>query len=259
VKKKILIFYLFHDHPEVTAQRLIHLLKSSQDISVVVCYGGVLSLFDNTIHEVIHHAALMGEDLQERVDFVFNMVKSPWYNADLLVSDWFARYGNAYDFDILVYIEYDVLLFESLTDIVAQQPSFDLAVSLTDNVETPEWDWLKRPTYPEYLKWRERYFHVARDQKVLNAFPPMFLLTRSALHAYTNLYIANRLPPVFLEIRFPNTLQCLGFNVVKANFGPTMRWRPPFSKEEVMTKLEEMKMSDEKFAKIFHPFASKWK
>lgn len=257
--RNILVFYLFHDRPELTAHRLVQLLRDNLDISVIAYYGGLLSLFESTVQEVIHHAANMGENIEGDVDFVFNIVKDPWYNCDLLVSDWFARYGYAYDFDVLIYIEYDVLLFESLDDIITQQPSFDLAVSLTDSVETPDWDWLKRPTYVEYLNWRERYFHIAHDQLILNAFPPIFLLTRRALQAYKDLYVANYLPPVFSEVRFPNTLKCMGFEVVKASFGPTLRWRPPFSVEEVIDKLEEIKTRDEKFVQIFHPFYHKWK
>lgn len=257
-EERVIIFYLFHDRPELTATRLAHLALLNSDIQIIACYGGSPSLFHQIVQNVLLFSAKESIDISKRVDFVCTAVQEPWYNIDLLPADWFARYGQKYKFDTLLYLEYDVLMLDSVSEIISRHAIGDFAACVTDNTKTPDWDWLRRPSCKRFLEWRDKHFHISAQQPVLNAFAPIYLISRQALEQYAHLYENNQLPPVFVEIRLPNVLSLYGFTAIYNTFGPTVRWRPHYSFTDIHTEIQKASLSSPDAPRVFHPFYEAW-
>ncbi len=258
-KEEVIIFYLFHDRPELTANRLVQLLALNGSIQVIACYGGPSSLFDQSVKDVLQFSTELGMNIERSVNFVCTTVKEPWYNIDLLPADWFARYGHEYKFEVLLYIEYDVLLIDSVSDTLSQISSkynkFDFASCLTDSIKTPNWDWLKRPSSKRFLTWRDEHFHISPERPIFNAFAPIYFISRSALKEYAAFYTKNMLPNIFVEIRLPNILDLLSFRVIDAEFSPTVRWRPSYTSKEIDDEIRKLHEKPGNLHPIiFHPF-----
>ena len=145
-----------------------------------------------------------------------------WKNGDLALTSWFREVGHENPFDIVHFVEWDLILFESCETLYADMDA--AAVGLTALTPVAEledtWEWVREPRRAEW----QRLLAYARAEWGYDDVPYGCLavgpcLPRSFLARYAEID-----PPEDGndELRLPLFAQILGFPLADTGF--RLRW-----------------------------------
>lgn len=187
-----------------------------------------------------------------------------WKNGDLALGNWFERVGRHEDFDVLHFIEWDLLMLDSLDHLYAHVPQDALGLTTVtplSEVEA-EWEWMTRKD--ARAEW-DQLLSYARKEWAYDATPSVCLagaasLPRSFLERYAHTYV-----PALChdEIRLPLFAQAHGFPIVDTGFRSS--WD---DSEDRLFNLQDVGVESSAIAaecddpsgrRVFHPVRSIWR
>lgn len=152
-----------------------------------------------------------------------------WFNMDLAILNWFSSEGKNYDFEFLVYFEYDMYQTRTIESLYNKYTHYD--AGLVDYSKAgPDWVWTHRPAGARrsIIRWLQDRNKVPM---LWRSFVPGCMISRKALTQLAEV----QLPFAVCELRLPTVLTSLGFSCVRLDF-PMVRYRPAFSKADVEGK-----------------------
>ena len=188
-----------------------------------------------------------------------------WKNSDLALAQWFRSVGRTIDFDILHFLEWDLLMLDSLERLYAHVPP--QAVGLTtvtplSEVETA-WEWLQRPGDRD--EWERLLVHARREWGY--DLDPVACVAGGACFPRSFVEQYAMVPPPALshdELRLPLFAQAHGFPIVDTGFrnGWQNTEEDRFfnllgEKVERETILAEL--SNAEGRRVFHPVTVTWR
>ena len=134
-------------------------------------------------------------------------------NQDLAIINWFKQQGSNFDFDFMVYFEYDMLATRSITELYAPYIGYD-AGFVGYRVSEPSWMWYDLPSGAKNSveKWLQRR---RLPPTIYRSFFPGHFLSRRVL---VRLAQENRFPSAFNEMRLASMVTGLGFRVARLDF-----------------------------------------
>lgn len=150
-----------------------------------------------------------------------------WHHADIALTIWYREVGHRLDFDVLHYVEWDILLCAPLDQVFASVPPD--AVGLTaliplSSVED-DWEWVAPPEY------RRRWEQVLADVRERWGYDQTPYACWGAAPCYPRAFIERYAavpPPESIpmeEVRVPLFAQALGFEL--SDTGLRRGWDDP--------------------------------
>jgi hypothetical protein len=271
---KYLVLYTFHRADTVSLHRLISLRKNNPDVTIVPCFGFSQNIYFPKIIRPNEH--IFSPVLPEFIRSLYfsNLTKFEKektesfrrrneisklkalltklgltlhcdftsfgkHNQDLAIINWFSTKGKFEDFDVAVYLEYDVITTKPISNLYHAYQEYD-AGFCSYSLAPTYWYWYSHPkgALESIQRWlRERN----RPPLPYWGFFPGNFLSRRVLQQLSE----QRLPTkAFCELRLPTIISGLGFSVTRLKF-PKIRLRPAYTKAEIIAAQE--------FG-IFHPF-----
>jgi hypothetical protein len=270
---RYLIYYAFHRIDSVSLNHLVHLKKMNPDAIIIPRIGIQQSLYfptviyptdkyvtmamtlewmrPSTIKKVNQTLSRKVESIRRRTEITAlrkalkkmdlelycDFTPLAWFNMDLSIRNWFIETGKNYDFDQLLYFEYDVFLTKTVEEVYEKYANFDAGFADYELAD-PSWVWSHWP--PGSSKSVQRWLKK-QNQKLLmyHGFVPGLMVSRKALSRSSEV----EWPFAVSELRMPTVLTGLGLSCVELDF-PMLRFRPGFSKKEI---------KDHNHQGIFHP------
>ena len=141
-----------------------------------------------------------------------------WKNGDLALAAWYRAVGHRLDFDVVHFVEWDLLLIDSLERVYAEVPPGAVGLTLcTPLSRVGDWDWLRGEENLRELDnlttyARERFAYVDELQACLGPGP---CFPRSFLADYAELDVPEMGHD---ELRMPLFAKVLGYPVVDTGF-----------------------------------------
>ncbi len=175
------VLFWFYKEPEVCENRLQLIKKYNSNLKIYGLFGGELS--DTEIYK---------EKLGRYLDdfYVFDSNKNvdwKWINGDLMILDWYNEKGRNLNWDSIVVVQWDMLIFDSLLDQFSGINKNQIYLSGLRNLDKEienEWDWTKpgekeRQNYLNFLKYVKKNYGYADDPPlcslfILQVFPKIF-------------------------------------------------------------------------------------
>jgi hypothetical protein len=214
-----LVVLRFDRNPLVCRERVALLRRFNPQVPIAGLYGGAWGW---------RGAAFRG--LGEPVIGLDSLFFSPhpgrwnWQHGDLALAAWFRDVGHRFDFDVVHFVEWDLLLVASLGELYGHVP--ENAVGLT--AYTPlsdiseDWDWANRPHLSEGTN---ALFAAARQKWGYQGVPfACFGVGPCLPRQFLEDFVAAQ-PPEFGhdELRLPLFAQLLGYEVVDTGFRSSWR------------------------------------
>ncbi|PKM92132.1 MAG: hypothetical protein CVU81_02130 [Euryarchaeota archaeon HGW-Euryarchaeota-1] len=206
-----IILFRFHKNPEVCRNRLHMLQKYNPDIKLFGLYGGLKKNFPKFKKELgcfFEHIWLIPKDKDWN-----------WKHGDLAIREWFKYFGYKIKFDTLHLIEWDLLLFDSLSNIYKQIPKEGVGLTgLTPlkNVE-PIWYWTSKDPYK--TEWKALLKFV--KNKFNYTLEPFGCLCGGLClpRKFIEIYAKTNIPELCHdELRLPLFAQIFGFKMYDTGF-----------------------------------------
>lgn len=242
---KYLIFYTFHKLNPLSINRLNQIKRLNPQADIVPCFGAgqrtiprrgmsnrlPFSIFldanfrftelsyckkilpersskklcKETINEI--NSALDELELEPYFDFT----PLGYYNQDKSILNWFHTKGKKYDFDYLIYLEYDVFMTQNVSNIYGKYQCDAGFVGLKK--PSPGWGWIETPfgvkqTLGSWMRSR------GYEPILYKCFFPGHMISRTVLEAMESI----RLPMGFCELRMPTIIKAMGFSCVNLDF-----------------------------------------
>jgi len=240
---KFLIFYTFHRLDQLSINRLKQIRALNPSAAVVPCFGAGMRLPRSRIPRRVALEVLMRllqspgiesavtersrrklEDCAQRVrtavrdlglEPYFDFTPLGYYNQDMAISNWFRAEGRSLDFDYLVYLEYDVYLTRSVSEIYSPYLKYDAAFVNFREIDSSVsyWKWIKAPIGVKkgFEKWLRSMGH---GTGLYLCFFPGLIISRSAVEAISSV----RWPSAFCELRLPTLVSAMGFSCGRLAF-----------------------------------------
>ena len=142
----------------------------------------------------------------------FDFTTLGYYNQDKVITNWFNANGKKYDFDYLVYLEYDVFMTRSVKNIYDRYEKYDAAFV---DFEKPasSWTWTKVP-----FGVKKTLYSWMRDNgykpELYKGFFPGHIVSRNALATIASI----QWPNGYCELRLPTILKAMGFSCGRLPF-----------------------------------------
>ena len=204
---KRIILFRYHKDLEVCRNHLNLLKKLNPEVPIYGLFGGKKDEFKG-------FAKGLQDLLENNYIILVEDGEWKWKHGDLAIRQWYLDYGNKLDFDVLYFIEWDMLLFAPLSEIYSHVP--DSGVGLTGlrplrEVED-KWNWVaKEPARSEWLALLE---YVKNDfsykQKPYGCLFPGGVFPKRFLEEYSKIEFSRLCHD---ELRVPLFAQVLGFNL----------------------------------------------
>jgi hypothetical protein len=145
-----------------------------------------------------------------------------WWNADLGLAMWYRDVGHRLDFEVLHFLEWDILLLEPLDEFFASVPAD--AVGLTGLTPLPavagHWEWLRTPE--RRRQWEQLLADVRTrwgyDQTPYVCWGAGPCIPRSFIERLAELPPPKACPAPGEELRMPLFAQVLGYDLVDNGF-----------------------------------------
>jgi len=162
-------------------------------------------------------------------------------NQDLAIVNWFLTQGKRYDFDFLIYFEYDMFTTKTIESLYEVYTHFD--AGFVDYREAhPSWYHYNHPPIfrRSIVQWLN---HQGSLPTTYAGFFPGNMISHKALACLSKLDF----PIGYCEMRLPSVLTGLGFSCVNLDF-PMVKFA--YNKNEGFSKTDIEKRPD---YGIFHP------
>lgn len=173
------ILFWFYKEVEICENRLLLLKKFNPNLKIFGLYGGD----KNKAKEFKHQLAKYLDD------FYLSPFEDPnwkWINGDLMILDWYKNRGVSLNWNSLVIIQWDTLVFDSLLNQFSGIKENEIFLSgvRTINKEIEEkWDWVKygsqeRKNYLSFLSYVKENYNFNNlplaSLFILQVFPRIF-------------------------------------------------------------------------------------
>jgi hypothetical protein len=255
---RYIIFYSFHRIDKLSLHRLMRLKRMNPNITIVPRFGISQSMYFPTfirsdrrnfsfsvdeqiltwlrpdsffklnrflaekvesVHRRTEIDALSGLLRKAGMKLYCDFTPMAWYNMDLGILNWFLSEGKNYDFEFLVYFEYDMYQTRTIEQLYDKYVQYN-AGFVDYSKARSDWLWTHRPvgSRGSVFRWFQKRNKVPVRYK---GFFPGCLISRKALAQLAEL----RLPFAICELRLPTVLSGLGFSCVRLDF-PMVSLRP---------------------------------
>jgi hypothetical protein len=254
------ILFWFYKEREVCKNRLIQIRKYNPGIKIFGLYGGE-----------DHGFSEYEKSLAEHLDDLYGTGHGPdsrwkWLNGDLMIVDWYINRGQFLNWDCIVIVQWDMLVFESLKKVFSDLKKEEIFITyyrrLTDEIERI-WAWTRPGSKhrDDYLEFKS-HIHIHYDYKgemwccgfILEIFP------RSFLEEYSKIEDKEI---GFIEYRVPTYANIFGYKFLTKDLGEWYEgdkdksainaWGVPISEGYIRNQL-----SQPKGFRLFHPYYTMW-
>lgn len=175
---KLAVLFWFYKDLDVCKNRLQLIKKYNPNLKIYGLFGGKKGDSEN-----------FKEELKEYLDdFYFSPFEDEhfkWINGDLVLLDWYEKRGKVMDWDSVVIVQWDMLVFDSFAK---QFPNFRKNQIFLSGLRPLEkyiesrWDWTKdkkeRKNYINFLKYLKSDFNYSGDLLcclfILEIFPKIY-------------------------------------------------------------------------------------
>jgi hypothetical protein len=260
---RFLVLYTFHRIDAMSLHRLMRLARMNPDVTIVPVFGiGLKKSYLNLFYsKSLGYRKLMNiisgkigrmrrkaeidalEDYLEKRGFLLHCDPTPdgKYNQDLAIVNWFSTQGKKYNFNFLIYFEYDMFCTKTIENLYETYTSFDAGFACYGEATPLNFHYNHPPKARlSIVQWLKRHGSTPIPQ---NSFFPGNIISRKALARLAKIDF----PIGYCELRLPSVLKGLGYSCTKLNF-PMFRYCT--SKSEGLSKTEIEKETD---YGIFHP------
>lgn len=255
---KRIILFRYHKKPLICRNRLLQLKKLNPTVKIFGLYGG------EEINFPKYKKAL--EPFLEHNYCLKNKTKDwRWRNGDLGIRLWYKAVGNKINFEMLHFIEWDLLLVDSLDKIYKKIPKNCVgltALTPLKNVES-RWNWTsKEPMKSEWLKLlkyvKKRFKYSKQPYASLG---PGSCLPKKFLDKYSSINVPELCHD---ELRLPLFGQIFDFKLIDTGFHK--KW---FDEEQnkkftcgggykIILKTVKEELKKKNGARAFHPYRKKY-
>ena len=260
---RFLVLYTFHRVDALSLHRLMRFAKMNPNVTIVPTFGigfkkSTLNVFYfrspsyrklvNIVSEKIERIRRKTEidaleDYLEKRGFLLHCDSTPEgkYNQDLAIINWFSTQGEKYDFDFLIYFEYDMFCTKAIENLYEPYSCFDAGFVDYGEASPLFWHYNHPPKARlSVVKWLK---HHGSTPILQYCFFPGNMISRKALSRLSKV----DLPIGYCELRLPSVLKGLGFSCTKLDF-PMFRYCT--RKNDGFSKIDIEKETD---YGIFHP------
>jgi hypothetical protein len=214
LKTKRIIVLRFDRHPQVCRSRVALLRRLNPGVPICGIFGGGKGYKQAAFRLGGRFFLGLDDFYRSRRGGTWN-----WRNGDLALAAWYRDVGWRMDFEVAHFIEWDILLLESLERLHAAVPKDAVGLTAFTSISAIErdWQWLKQPDARR--EW-EQLLSYARTTWGYDEVPHACWgaapsLPRSFLERYAAID-----PPELChdELRLPLFAQILGFPIADTGF-----------------------------------------
>ncbi len=260
---RFLVLYTFHRVDSLSLHRLMRIAKMNPNVTIIPAFGiGMKKSYLNAFYSGSLRYRKLVNIVSKRVDYVRRKTEIDALeeylgkigfslhcdstpdgknNQDLAIVNWFVTQGKKYDFDFLIYFEYDMFTTQNIENLYGEYSHFD-AGFVSYGKANPLWYHYNHP--PEarqsIIQWLRKHGSSPIPH---SCFFPGNMISRKALSRLSKVDF----PIGFCELRLPSVLKGLGFSCAKLNF-PMIKFCT--SKNQGFSKTEIEKNPE---CGIFHP------
>lgn len=254
------VLFWFYEKPKICKNRIELIKKYNPSLKIYGLFGGQVS-----------EAKLYQKKLESYLNdfYAFDLDKDSdwkWVNGDLMILDWYDKRGRSLDWDSIAVIQWDMLIFDSLSKQFSKMKKDQIYLSglrrIDKEVEN-RWDWVK-PGGKEgqnYLKFLEyvkiNYGYTDRlplcSQFIFQIFPRIFF----------EKYLTVKDRKVgMLEYKIPIYAKIFGIDFFKKNIGT--HWfgnkQEPLNAipKEIPREYIDEQLKKKDGWRIFHPCYEVW-
>lgn len=247
--KRAILFRYHHINKEICLERLSMLKKYNPEIEIHGLFGGEKTLF-----------AEYEELTKDYIAFNFCLENSDdrwkWLSSDLCTRIWFEKIGNTFEFDMLHIIEWDLLLFDSISNLYKYIPKDGMALTGLSSVSNlyGKWCWVSIPEWTMLLNHvRLKYGY---NKKPFGSLGPGTSIPRRFLENFSKFEV-----PAWCndEVRFPLFGQLIGCKLYNNNF--FHNWfdnneKRFFNCDNIIVQRETIitELSKDTGRRVFHPY-----
>lgn len=251
------ILFWFYKEPEICKNRLKLLKKHNPELKIFGLYGG-----ENKEQE---YKTRIGKYLDDFYVLPFQDASWKWLNGDLMILDWYDKRGRNLNWDSIVVIQWDTLVFDSLMNQFPGIKKGEIFLSGLRNLDQTieeRWYWTRprnqeRKNYLAFLDYiKNKYSYVVSPLCclfILQVFPREFF----------DRYLAVKDKKVgMLEYKVPTYAKIFNTSFYKKDLG--VKW---FGKKEgplnaipkeINRSYIEKELKIENGWRIFHPYYKIW-
>jgi hypothetical protein len=248
------ILLRFHKAPLVCRSRVELLRKLNPGVPVYGVYGG-----DRRLLRILGRQLLRLDGMYaSHADTRWN-----WQNGDFVLADWYRETGAKLSFDVLHFVEWDLILAAPLSGLYASVPEESLGLTALTPISDleQEWTWLRREE--NRREWEALLAHT-RERWGYDGVPYGCVAGAAVFpRAFLEAYAAVEPPPLCNdELRLPLFAQVLGFSIADTRLrGP---WRGErehpffhFRAPEIELETIRAELAKPDGARAFHPVRRK--
>ena len=259
---KLIVIFRYHKDFEVCRNHLELMRKFNPEIEIHGIFGGNES-------EFVKFDVGLKDLLDSNYCFHGKSKRYKWRNGDLILVDWFKEVGNKLDFDSLVMIEWDMLVFEDLKDQYLVEKDTFYIPSWRDVNEKNKWWWttaafdittFKSPK-KEYQKLKEQLkIEYNWEIKNISGNFGLMCIPKNFLEEYSKLNIHKVLND---EVRLLSYMQILGYRYNTMHLfhmpgGETNLDSFNASKKQIAHTKVMKELNEKDGMRIFHPYRKIW-
>lgn len=255
---KLAILFWFYKKEDICINRLKLLRKYNPDLEIYGLYGGPqnkATKFESKLSKYLD-------------DFYVSPYRDPdwkWINGDLMILKWYEERGKNLNWESIVVVQWDMLVFESLKETfkgIKRDQIFLSGLKQLDKKTELCWTWTSpkkkfRKNFLNYLKYVRKNYDFKEKPIIclfiLQVFPKKFF------DKY--LEVGNKKVGM-LEYKIPIYAKIFGIDFYKKDFG--VHWGGNIKEDplnalvkEIDLKIIQKNLKDRKGWRIFHPYFKK--
>ncbi len=253
------VLFWFYKEPEICENRLQLIKKYNPNLKIYGLFGGEFS--DTEMYK---------EKLGKYLDdfYAFDLNKNTdwkWINGDLMILDWHDKRGRGLDWDSIVVIQWDMLVFDSLMNQFSGIKKDQIYLSGLRNLDKEienEWDWTnpggkERKNYLSFLEYVKKNYGYADNPPlcslfILQVFPKIFF----------EKYLTVKDKEIgMLEYKVPIYAKIFGIPFYEKDLGTRWNGGPkPLNAipEEIPEDYIKKELAVKDGWRIFHPYYKIW-
>ncbi len=256
--KKAILFWFYKDI-EVCKNRLQLLRKYNPDVEIYGLFGGD-----------INEAKNYEKELESYLDDFYTYIKNideryKWIHGDLMILDWYENCGRNLNWDSLVIVQWDLLLFINIDILFNGIKKDEIFLSGLRNLDSSleeKWHWTRRDKeyrkdYLDFLHYIEKEYGYKESPScclfILQVFPRIFF------EQY--LKVKNK-ELGFLEYKIPMYANIFNIPFYEKELG--VKWHDndfqPMNakKDEINTDYIKKELDKKDGYRVFHPYFKLW-
>lgn len=165
-----------------------------------------------------------------------------YFNQDMAILNWFSSEGKNFDFDYLIFFEWDMFATKPIKHLYSEYVGYDAGFVRFGEVN-PSWYWYRKPpgARKALLDWLR---NNKLKPKLYRGLFAGHIISRRVLERLKGV----SLPYGFCEMRWPSIIAGMGYKCVRLDF-PMVKFGKPIKRAEVIANKE---------LGLFHPVYEKF-